>query len=436
MIPIGTSTPVPGNALAASRFLQSRPTASQPFSLIFHDAQSSPAQARPENVRPENDTPDNDRPEIEERKTPAVRKAGASPKQPSADPQSAQPQNQIVPIAGRQPLPFLLLLSLSLERSQDPSQGDRAVGDSTSDDGLTNASATSNAPATANAGGAGNASPQGAADGAAQLSPELPPLAFSMNLQKAGPSDRKPEGPGQRDPGTSEHTLLPGLAANSAVGDLENSPSGNGSDRSGTQEEQSANPKAAPMPDSKQDATPAINSSAVHSDVPALQSYVNAPTGSTGGAASQQGPVKAAADARPVVPTEPPLPPAPATPRQIELTVPNDAGHQVDIRVSQRGSGVQVVVRTPDGDLAQSLRHNLSELSESLSRNGLREEAVHTAPSHSSGEGDRGETPRNGGQRQPQRHPVPQDHSNPPGGQKDRRAAAFNEIIYAEKGKL
>ncbi len=130
-----------------------------------------------------------------------------------------------------------------------------------------------------------------------------------------------------------------------------------------------------------------------------VQAFVSTATHSTMGDGPKRSSTGPAADASAAAPPEQAAPAAPASSRQVDLTVPNDAGHPVDIRISQRGDDVQVTVRTPDGILAQSLRHNLPELSENLSRTGLREEMLHTAQSHSpgdadSGERDRGETPQ------------------------------------------
>jgi hypothetical protein len=64
-------------------------------------------------------------------------------------------------------------------------------------------------------------------------------------------------------------------------------------------------------------------------------------------------------------------PPVMAKPQSIDLRLGDKGAEQVDIRVSQRAGDVQVTVRTADGDLAQSLRHHLPELSERLSQEGM-----------------------------------------------------------------
>jgi Flagellar hook-length control protein FliK len=66
-------------------------------------------------------------------------------------------------------------------------------------------------------------------------------------------------------------------------------------------------------------------------------------------------------------------PPAAPTlrPHSIEIQVPGAGGQQVDVRVSQRAGNVDVTVRTPDNEIAQSLRQHLPELSERLSQSGV-----------------------------------------------------------------
>ena len=58
-------------------------------------------------------------------------------------------------------------------------------------------------------------------------------------------------------------------------------------------------------------------------------------------------------------------------PQNIDLKIAGADNSQVDVRISQRAGDVQVTVRTPDGDLAQSLRQHLPELSDRLSQTGV-----------------------------------------------------------------
>ncbi|MDQ2950037.1 MAG: flagellar hook-length control protein FliK, partial [Acidobacteriota bacterium] len=67
------------------------------------------------------------------------------------------------------------------------------------------------------------------------------------------------------------------------------------------------------------------------------------------------------------------LPPTPVSrpPQSIDLKIAGADNSQVDVRVSQRAGDVQVTVRTPDNDLAQSLRQHLPELSDRLAQSGV-----------------------------------------------------------------
>jgi hypothetical protein len=102
----------------------------------------------------------------------------------------------------------------------------------------------------------------------------------------------------------------------------------------------------------------------------------SAPQVSTGAAAVQNAyasatsTIKSAAPAPATAVTEPA--PAPTVrPQNIDLKIAGADNSQIDVRVSQRAGDVQVTVRTPDGDLAQSLRQHLPELSDRLSQAGV-----------------------------------------------------------------
>jgi hypothetical protein len=80
------------------------------------------------------------------------------------------------------------------------------------------------------------------------------------------------------------------------------------------------------------------------------------------------------------------LPPTPVSrpPQSIDLKVAGADNSQVDVRVSQRAGDVQVTVRTPDGDLAQSLRQHLPELSDRLAQTGVSGDIWHPATAQAS----------------------------------------------------
>ena len=80
-------------------------------------------------------------------------------------------------------------------------------------------------------------------------------------------------------------------------------------------------------------------------------------------------------------------PPTTAAPRShsIDLKVPaGDDNSQVDVRISQRAGDVQVTVRTADGNLAQSLRQHLPELSDRLAQNGVSGDIWHPSAAQTS----------------------------------------------------
>ncbi len=68
---------------------------------------------------------------------------------------------------------------------------------------------------------------------------------------------------------------------------------------------------------------------------------------------------------------EPQLPTSMSRPQTIDLKIGSGDKGEVAVRVSQRAGDVQVTVRTADGDLAQSLKQHLPELSDRLVQNGV-----------------------------------------------------------------
>ena len=399
MIPIGFPSAISASVSVPPRFSQAEAPASHPFSTVLHNAQTSPT---------------DDTPEVPERKAAPTRKASLSQVR-SADPRSMKPGDGVVAVQtinGRQPQPIFLLPSLSLESDSDQSLDDKSISDgATGDPG-------------------GSTASQASQDGAEALPPLAPPLAavaFSMNLQKVGSPDQGAGSVARSNADTIQGSQPSGLNANPAAGNGENSPPDTGSHQPGAEADQSPNLKLELASQTKQEATPADTQTLT---VPPAQALASAPVSS--GSGPQQSPGRTAADIRPVAPPETPEPAVPTPARQIDLTVPNDAGHQVDLRISQRGGDVQVTVRTPDSDLAQSLRHNLPELSETLSRNGLREDVAHTAQSHSAGDGNSGE-PSPDSRQQSRQDPEDQ---NPTAGRRrpgSGQAESFAGIIQEEK---
>ena len=70
-------------------------------------------------------------------------------------------------------------------------------------------------------------------------------------------------------------------------------------------------------------------------------------------------------------------------PQTINLKIDSGDKGEVAVRVSQRAGDVQVTVRTADGDLAQSLKQHLPELSDRLVQNGVHGEIWHPGTAQS-----------------------------------------------------
>jgi hypothetical protein len=114
--------------------------------------------------------------------------------------------------------------------------------------------------------------------------------------------------------------------------------------------------------------------------------------------------------------------PAAGAARDIQFRV-NQGGQRVDVRLTERGGEVHVSVRTPDAQLAGSLREDLPVLSAKLEQSGFRAEtwgpAMSTPPLHSGADetgfsntphDGQNPPPRQGGQEQqqaPPRRPKP-----------------------------
>lgn len=394
MIPIGFPTAVAASAPVVPRFLDTEASASQPFSTFLRNAQASPVHDPPE--RPA--------------RIPRPARITTAKPAPSPDPRSAKLGDPVVvlqAVPSQQQPPILVALSFLFASGADQSLDfNSGSGDVSGNAGRS----------------PGTAPPQ---DGAAlpQLASPATAVAFSMNLQKFGSPDQKTASLEQATTDNIQASQPSDSNANPAVGNGQSSPPDTGSHQSG--------PETGGRADQKLELASGGPTEIQPLPVSPAQGLASIPTFS--GLVLQRAPVAATADARPVAAIETLDTPVPASARQIDLTVPNDAGHQVDIRISQRGDDVQVTVRTPDGDLAQSLRHNLPELSETLSRNGLREEALHTARSSSAGDGDRGDTSHNNDRQRSRQEPEDQNLPTYNGRPKSQRGGSFSEVIHEEK---
>ncbi len=75
-------------------------------------------------------------------------------------------------------------------------------------------------------------------------------------------------------------------------------------------------------------------------------------------------------------------PEAPSTPAVRDMKFEVTGGEsRVEVRLSERGGEVKMTVRTPDGNLASTLRENLPALSTRLTESGFKSEAWHPAAS-------------------------------------------------------
>lgn len=124
-------------------------------------------------------------------------------------------------------------------------------------------------------------------------------------------------------------------------------------------------------------------------------------------------------------------------PQSIEIRVPGTGGADaVDVRVSQRAGDVEVTVRTPDNELAQSLRQHLPELSDRLNQSGVAAEIWQPAATAGTSNGNNSgsheqpgsEHPGYSGQHQPQH--SPQSH---PDGDGRQNRPTWIDSFYAEQ---
>jgi Flagellar hook-length control protein FliK len=159
--------------------------------------------------------------------------------------------------------------------------------------------------------------------------------------------------------------------------------------------------------------------------------------------AQQHSTVDKTAPAAPVASVAEPVQTPTVRSQNIDLKIAGADNREVDVRVSQRAGDVQVTVRTPDGELAQSLRQHLPELSDRLSQAGASGELWQPPQAQSANTGGNNAESRYSDDAQTQQQQQnQQQHSrgNPHGGgqQQERETAEsvwLNELNQAEKGK-
>jgi hypothetical protein len=131
------------------------------------------------------------------------------------------------------------------------------------------------------------------------------------------------------------------------------------------------------------------------------------------------------------------LPPTPVSrpPQSIDLKVSGADNSQVDVRVSQRAGDVQVTVRTPDGDLAQSLRQHLPELSDRLAQSGVGGEILSPATAQASTDTTSNQESWNSDQSEARQQQQQRNHNGQPNQPQDENGSSNwrNEFNNAEK---
>lgn len=195
------------------------------------------------------------------------------------------------------------------------------------------------------------------------------PLAFSVTLPKSQPAQA---GPGER-PAHEPAAVVP---AGKNAGATEQ----HSSDTSKQQGQQHTNTRESDQAVSSVKKT-ASESILKTNATTALTNVVPAPgTGLTVSPHPGQTPYSNQSDLKPlksepVAQTERAAEPPSATPasrpQTIDLKISSTENGEVAVRVSQRAGDVQVTVRTADGDLAQSLKQHLPELSDRLVQSGV-----------------------------------------------------------------
>lgn len=274
------------------------------------------------------------------------------------------------------------------------------------------------------------------------------PIAFGVNLAKV--DGGKPDVPKANDAKANETRTKPGseAASGKAVGEVseaaesKNSSSGNRQGHSDSASDDHPLPAsgAAVKAAGASAAAPFENVAVTHAAAPST-SQVPVSTAQNAYAPTQPAAVEKTAPAASTAAIAEPAPTPSLRSQNIDLKIPGADNSQVDVRVSQRAGDVQVTVRTPDGELAQSLRQHLPELSDRLSQSGASgniwqpqsAQAANTGGSDTdSRSADDAQT-----QQQAQQQHARDNHSNQSSQQqqneKQQQSAWLNELNQAEK---
>lgn len=262
-------------------------------------------------------------------------------------------------------------------------------------------------------------------------------LAFAVTVQPAtlaGTSTRVPDDgsvrsvvPTSRHAATSTSTRgdLEGVPHSSqdsivqTVGRFQGQVRDNGGDRDSAAGElaagKSLQKKSTPGPDSTQSPGSA-EGSLPSGNVPVSDERALASTEATGKAGSS--PASAPVAAGDSITTEQKVTPG-MRPKDISVRVQSDEGQSVDIRIVQRGGGLQIAVKSADNDTTQGLRHGLSELANRLNDSGYHAETWRpgaSAPTDSSA----------GSGGSPQQHPSSSDSQSNSGWSQQNRGQRDN----------
>jgi hypothetical protein len=247
--------------------------------------------------------------------------------------------------------------------------------------------------------------------------PQKSQLAFSVTLPKTDAPAGKPSGTGA--------DFAAGIAtANKASLDDKSSAGGRHSGTSDSNDSRSSSKAPAASDNTTNTAAFAPVASAASAASAATGLVIDMAPGQTSPySGSNSGKIASLPSAAEVMGSAD-LSPTPVSrpPQSIDLKVEGTDNNQgVDVRISQRAGDVQVTVRTPDNQLADSLRQHLPELSDRLAQNGVDGEIWHPGTAQASGDTASNQeswtSDQSQGQQQQQRSPdgrsrQPQENEN------------------------
>ena len=108
---------------------------------------------------------------------------------------------------------------------------------------------------------------------------------------------------------------------------------------------------------------------------------------------------------------------------------------RVEVRLSERGGEVKMTVRTPDANLASTLRENLPALSARLAESGFKSEAWHPAASSTNERRHTAESSAGGASQDANSQPRQQDREPQDGAGQRRPQSPQEPILQKQKGR-